>query len=114
MISNSKVGAVIGLVGFGLTALVLSGDRAVAQGGGQTKDVNVVNTPNVVVNSLPAVQIASNQTIGVSSLPAVQIGANQSINVGNSPTVKIVSPTAKLLGKMRKAHGPLIWAKISL
>ncbi len=105
MFRNPKISATLGFAGFGLTALLLSGGSAGAQAGSHTSDVNVVNTPNVNVssipavqlsgtpsvnvNSLPAVQIGPNQTIGVSSVPAVQIAPNQTLNVGNTPTVNI-------------------------
>lgn len=92
MISNPRFGAMLGLLGFGFGALVLSTGHAGAQaGGGHISDVNVVNTPNVHVTSLPAVQIGSNQSINVGNSPTVGIAPDQSVHVSSDSTVHIAS-----------------------
>ena len=90
---NTRTGALIGLIGFGFAALVLSAGHARADdhGDDHSKDVKVVNTPNVNVVNTPAVTI--------SGTPSVSLAGSSTVNIGNTPTVNVSSlPAVQVSG----------------
>ncbi|MFI5385869.1 MAG: hypothetical protein ACHQ50_07085 [Fimbriimonadales bacterium] len=128
----------LGLLGFGFGALVLSAGHAGAQGGGHADNVRVVNTPTVnvapdqsinvgnspTVHLAPdatvhvsgdsTVHIASDSTVQVSGTPTVQIAPDQGINVNNSPTVHIAPDATVHIASDQKLHiadnnGQFLW-----
>ncbi|MEK1976278.1 hypothetical protein WOC06_00290 [Vibrio parahaemolyticus] len=53
------------------------------------QSVVVQALPNVVIEQLPAVEIAPNQQLAVSALPAVELAANQKLAVTSLPLVEV-------------------------
>ncbi|EJD0682299.1 hypothetical protein NFO77_000649 [Vibrio parahaemolyticus] len=53
------------------------------------QSVVVQALPNVVIEQLPAVEIAPNQQLAVSALPAVELAANQKLAVTSLPSVEV-------------------------
>src|SRR5215469_13340031 len=85
-------------ISFHRTALVfLATLLAAGIANAQAKDVNVVNTPSVNVNTMPPVTVSGTPTVQVSSLPPVtgSVSITNSpevtgtVNIGNSPTVQV-------------------------
>ncbi|EGQ8605956.1 hypothetical protein GNT15_07825 [Vibrio parahaemolyticus] len=53
------------------------------------QSVVVQALPSVVIEQLPAVEIAPNQQLAVSALPAVELAANQKLAVTSLPSVEV-------------------------
>ncbi|EPM6343857.1 hypothetical protein ACTN1H_004083 [Vibrio parahaemolyticus] len=56
------------------------------------QSVVVQALPNVVIEQLPAVEIAPNQQLAVNQLPAVELAANQQLGVTTLPPVEFKAP----------------------
>ncbi|EPN4981133.1 hypothetical protein [Vibrio alginolyticus] len=66
--------------GFGMFTPPVEGQSVVVQA-----------LPNVVIEQMPAVEIAPNQQVAVSQLPAVHIAANQQLAVSALPAVELAA-----------------------
>ncbi|MGI2921991.1 hypothetical protein [Vibrio diabolicus] len=67
--------------GFGMFTPPVEGQSVVVQA-----------LPNVVIEQMPAVEIAPNQQLAVSQLPAVELAANQQLGVTALPPVEFKAP----------------------
>lgn len=60
-------------------------------------EVNIAGTPSVEISGTPTVAIANNQSINVESMPALEIADNQSVSISGTPNVAISgTPTVEI------------------
>ncbi len=76
-----------------LGRLILSSriDNAIELQFGSGSFTPPVEGQSVIIQALPAVQVAENQQIGISQLPAVEIAPNQQVVVSQLPTLNVAT-----------------------